>query len=164
MLAFGLKGPGCGRSGPQSSFIASFIASFISSFNVTQEAPMNPLRFVFSPITDLTRALVMPFKALFVVGLTGTINAMTYHGVWWFKWVALGMGIAVLLSFARAARTLLLLALVAYVGHRIYRRYGQDARKRFDDWVAKAQPQAAQLVAVLRAPQTARGEEAASRT
>ena len=112
---------------------------------------MNPLRFVFSPITDVTRAIVMPFKALFVVGLTGAINAMTYHGVWWFKWVALGMGIAVLVAFARAARTLLLLALVAYVGHKLYQRYGQDARQRFDDWVAKTQPQAAQVVAVLRA-------------
>ena len=118
---------------------------------------MNPLRFVFSPITDVTRAIVMPFKALFVVGLTGTINAMTYHGVWWFKWVALGMGIAVLVSFAKAARTLLLLALVAYVGHKLYQRYGQDARTRFDDWVAKAQPQAAQVMAVLRAPQDVAG-------
>ena len=112
---------------------------------------MNPLRFSFSPITDVTRAIVMPFKALFVVGLTGAINAMTYHGVWWFKWVALGMGIAVLVAFARAARTLLLLALVAYVGHKLYQRYGQDARQRFDDWVAKTQPQAAQVMAALRA-------------
>ena len=113
---------------------------------------MNPLRFVFSPIKDLTQAIVMPFKALFVVGLTGFINAMTYHGQWWFKWVALGMGIAVLSSFARAARTLLLLAVVGWVGYKIYQRYGQDARNRFDDWVAKAQPQAAEVMAALRAP------------
>jgi len=124
---------------------------------------MNPLRWLFSPIRDLTQAVVMPFKALFVVGLTGTVNAMTYHGVWWFKWVALGMGIAVLLSFARAARTLLLLALVAYAGHRIYQRYGQTARQHFDDWVARTQPQAAQVMAALRAPPAAPGGQAASR-
>jgi hypothetical protein len=127
---------------------------------------MNPLRFVFSPIRDVTQAVVMPFKALFVVGLTGAINAMTYHGVWWFKWVALGMGIATLVAFARAARTLLLLALVAFVGHKLYQRYGQAARNRFDDWVNKAQPQAAQVLAVLRAPQAVTGSggpEGASR-
>jgi hypothetical protein len=124
---------------------------------------MNPLRFVFSPIRDVTQAVVMPFKALFVVGLTGTINAFTYHGVWWFKWVALGMGIAVLVSFAKAARTLLLLALVAYVGHKLYQRYGQDARSRFDDWVNKTQPQAAQVMAALRAPQASSAGDTASR-
>jgi len=69
---------------------------------------MNPLRFITSPNKDITQAVVMPFKALFVVGLTGAINAMTCSGQWWFKWVALGMGIAVLAAFARAARTLLL--------------------------------------------------------
>jgi hypothetical protein len=111
---------------------------------------MNPLSALFSPITDLTRAIVLPFKALFVVGLTGIINAMTYHGVWWFKWVALGMGIAVLVAFAKAARTLLLLALVAWVGTKIYKRYGQAARQQFDDWAARTQPQAAQVVAALR--------------
>ncbi len=115
---------------------------------------MNPLRSfispLFSPLTDITRAIVMPFKALFVVGLTGLINAMTYHGVWWFKWVALGMGIAVLVAFAKAARTLLVLALVAWVGSKIYKRYGQAARQQFDDWVARTQPQAAQVVAMLR--------------
>jgi hypothetical protein len=94
--------------------------------------------------------VVLPFKALFVVGLTGTINAMTYHGVWWFKWVAFGMGIAVLVAFAKAARTLLLLALVAWVGLKIYKRYGQVARERFVAWVASAQPKAAQVLGAWR--------------
>jgi hypothetical protein len=98
---------------------------------------MNPLRFIFSPVRDLTQAIVMPFKALFVVGITGIINAVTYHGQWWFKWVALGMGLAVLLAFARAARTLLLLALAAYVGRKIVQRHGASARSRFDEWAAR---------------------------
>jgi UPF0716 family protein affecting phage T7 exclusion len=118
---------------------------------------MNPLRFVFSPITDLTRAVLLPFKALFVVGLTGTINALTYSGVWWFKWVALGMGIAVVLAFARAARTLLLLALVAWVGMKLYQRHGEEARRRFEAWVARAQPKAAEVLAVLQAGRTPEG-------
>jgi hypothetical protein len=101
------------------------------------------------PVKNIADAVIMPFKAVFVVGLTGIINAMTYHGVWWFKWVALGMGIAVLVAFARAAKTLLLLALVAWVGTKIYQRYGQAAREKFDDWVAKTQPQAAQVLQAL---------------
>jgi hypothetical protein len=116
-------------------------------------APMNPFSFVTKPIKHVADALIMPFKALFVVGLTGTINAMTFHGVWWFKWVALGMGIAVLVAWARAAKTLLLLALVAWVGMKIYQRYGAAARQTFDDWVAKTQPQAAQVLQALRQPQ-----------
>ena len=113
---------------------------------------MNPLKFVTRPVNDITQAIVMPFKALFVIGLTGFINAMTYNGNWWFKWVAFGMGIAVLVTLARAAKTLLLLALVAWVGWKIYQRYGQAARDRFDAWVAQAQPQAAQVLQALRSP------------
>lgn len=113
---------------------------------------MNPFSIVTRPVKNIADAVVMPFKALFVIGLTGLINAMTFHGVWWFKWVALGMGIAVLVSFARAAKTLLLLALVAWVGTKIYRRYGQAARQKFDDWVAQTQPQAAQVLQALRSP------------
>lgn len=113
------------------------------------EPTMNPLSFITSPVKDLTDAVVMPFKALFVVGITGLINAMTYQGHWWFKWVAFGMGIAVLVTFARAARTLILLALVAWVGTRIYQRYGAQARAHFDDWVARTQPKAAQVLQAL---------------
>ena len=115
---------------------------------------MNPLKFITRPVNDITRAIIMPFKAVFVIGLTGLINAMTYNGTWWFKWVAFGMGIAVLVSLARAAKTLVLLALVAWVGWKIYQRYGQAARDRFDAWVAQAQPQAAQVLQALQAPRS----------
>jgi hypothetical protein len=121
---------------------------------------MNAFSFVTRPVRDLTQAVVMPFKALFVVGLTGFINAMTFHGVWWFKWVALGMGIAVLVAFARAAKTLLLLALVAWVGMKIYKRYGQAARQQFDDWVARTRPEAAQVLQALRSPGQSAGTTA----
>ena len=110
------------------------------------------LTIVTGPLKDITSAVVLPVKAIFVIGLPGFINWMTYSGTWWFKWVAFGMGIAVLLSFARAAKTLLVLALVAWGGRAIYRRYGADARQHFDDWVAEAKPQAAQVLAALRRP------------
>ena len=61
---------------------------------------MNLLPLFLSSLSDVTRAVVMPFRALCVVGLTGSINAMTHHGVWWLKWVALGLGVAVLVSAA----------------------------------------------------------------
>ena len=109
------------------------------------------------PVKNLTDAIFMPFKAIFVVGLCGLINAMTYHGQWWVKWVALGMGIAVLVAFARAARTLLTLALVAWVGGWVYRRYGQQARDRYDEWVHRTQPQAGQVMEVLRSGPAAQG-------
>jgi hypothetical protein len=116
---------------------------------------MNPIKAITRPIKDITEAIAMPFRAVFVVGLCWVINAMTFSGVWWVKWVALGMGIATLVAFARAAKTLIVLGLVAWVGMKIYQRYGQAARQRFDDWVAKTQPNAAGVLAVLRVPQAA---------
>ncbi len=113
---------------------------------------MNTFSTITRPVKNLTDAVTMPFRAAFVIGLTGFINYATFSGVWWFKWVAFGMGIAVLVAWARAAKTLLLLALVAFVGWKIYQRYGAQARQRFDDWVANTQPQAAQLLQALRAP------------
>lgn len=103
---------------------------------------MNPLR-------DLTQALTMPFRALFVVGLCAVINAMTYSGQWWFKWVALGMGIATVVALAKGARSLAVLALVALAGWWIYRRYGAAARAAFDDWAGRTRPAAADVVSRL---------------
>jgi hypothetical protein len=107
---------------------------------------MNPLAFITRPVKDLTNAVVMPFKAVFVVGLCWAINAMTYSGVWWVKWVALGMGIATLVALARGLRTLLVLALAGWVGMKIYKRYGPAARAQFDTWVQRTNPGAAQMM------------------
>ncbi len=116
---------------------------------------MSLFSFVTRPVKNITDAIVMPFKAVFVVGLCWVINAMTYSGTWWVKWVALGMGIATVVAIGRAAKTLLVLAVVAWVGLKVYQRYGQAARERFDDWVAKTQPDAAGVLAVLRSPNVA---------
>jgi hypothetical protein len=109
------------------------------------------------PVRDLTDAVVMPMKAVFVVGLCWIINSMTYSGVWWVKWVALGMGIAVVVAWARAARTLLVLALVALVGRWVWKRWGDDARRQFDDWVQRTQPRAAQVLEIVRSPRQRAG-------
>jgi hypothetical protein len=81
------------------------------------------------PLRNLTDAVLMPFRALLVVGITGTINAATYSGDWWFKWVALGMGIAVLVSLVRAFKTLVVLGLVAWAGRRLWQRLGEALGK-----------------------------------
>lgn len=94
-----------------------------------------------NPVKDLWNMVTMPLKALFVVALCGIVNSMTYSGTWWVKWVALGMGIATVVALGRGLRTLLLLALIAWAGRAIYRRYGQSMRERFDAWVARTNPQ-----------------------
>jgi hypothetical protein len=112
---------------------------------------MNPFKLITRPVKDVTDAIFMPFKALFVVGLCGIINYMTYSGTWWVKWVALGMGIAVVVAFARAAKTIALLALIAWVGYKIYQRYGADMRAKYDEWVGKTNPQAKDVMDVWNA-------------
>jgi len=92
------------------------------------------------PIKDLTDAVTMPLRALFVVGLCWVINAMTSPGHWWVWWVALGMGIATLVALARGLRTAAVLALLYFGGRWVYRRYGDGARARFDDWARRTQP------------------------
>jgi hypothetical protein len=98
------------------------------------------------PLRDLTRAVTMPLTAVFVVGLCAVINAMTYSGTWWVKWVALGMGIATVVALGRGLRTIAVLALVALVGAWILRRYGAAARATFDAWVGRARPTVAEVL------------------
>ena len=45
------------------------------------------------------------------------------------------MAIAVLVAWARAFKTIMLLVVTFYVGRWIYRKYGDSAKARFDDWV-----------------------------
>jgi hypothetical protein len=92
------------------------------------------------PIKDLTEAVTMPLRAVFVVGLCWAINAFTYQGYWWVKWVALGMGIATVLALARGLRTAAVLLLVAWVARHLYRRYGPAAREQFEQWMAGREP------------------------
>ena len=101
---------------------------------------MNPLSLVTDPINNLWDAVAKPFKALFVVGLCYFINRVTSPENPWWHWVAFGMSIAVLVAWARAFKTIVLLAVIFYVGRWIYRRYGDAAKARFDEWVNAGTP------------------------
>jgi len=97
---------------------------------------MNLMSFVTDPIDNLWGAIAKPFKALFVVGLCYFINRVTSPDNPWWHWVAFGMSIAVLVAWARAFKTIVLLVVAFYVGRWIYRNYGDAAKARFDDWVS----------------------------
>jgi len=101
---------------------------------------MNLLSFVTAPIDSLWDAVAKPFKALFVVGLCYFINRVTSPENPWWHWVAFGMSIAVLVAWARAFKTIVMLVVVFYVGRWIYRNYGDAAKARFDDWVKGTSP------------------------
>ncbi|MFO1414805.1 MAG: hypothetical protein U1F10_13035 [Burkholderiales bacterium] len=97
---------------------------------------MNLLSIVTDPITTLWDAVARPIKALFVVAICYFINRVTSPENPWWHWVAFGMSIAVLIAWARALRTILLLAAIYYVGRWIYGKYGEAAKSRFDAWVS----------------------------
>jgi hypothetical protein len=103
---------------------------------------MNPFKFITDPIHTLWDAIARPFQAIFVVGLCWFINTMTSPGNPWWHWVAFGMGIAVIVAWARAFKTIVLLAVAFYVGRWIYRKYGDAAKAKFDEWVNRGAPQA----------------------
>jgi|GEM_PF-1901160 len=78
---------------------------------------MNPL----TTVSDITKAITYPLRMMFVVGLCAFINFFTSPGQWWFQWVAFGMGIGLLVVWARAIRAVAGAAIVAAVGYAAYR-------------------------------------------
>ena len=68
------------------------------------------------------RAAAFLFKAPLILLLLFAINWMTYSGEWWFKWAALGIGIAWVISLFRVLRAIVLAgglaALAGYVASR----------------------------------------------
>jgi len=86
---------------------------------------MNP----FKPLTNVTDALLFPFKAIFVVGLCFFINAFTSPGHWWAQWVAFGMAIALLCVWARALKTVLAAGLLGGLGYLAYRWWARRSQR-----------------------------------
>ncbi len=116
---------------------------------------MNPLRFITIPVSTLTLAITAPLNFIFVVGLCLFINWMVSPGTWWVKWVAFGMGINVIVAWARVAKLLFVVGVLAAVGYFIYKRYGAEARAKYDAWRTDGEPkQPAQAVQFLMASQT----------
>ena len=95
---------------------------------------MNPLSFITSPVTDLTKAITYPFKMIFVVSICAIVNYMTSPGNWWVQWVVFGMGIGLIAVWARAIKTLVVTIGIAAIGYFVYRwwknRNAPDAAKR----------------------------------
>ena len=124
---------------------------------------MNPLRFVTSPISIITRAITAPLSFIFVVGLCFFINWMVSPGHWWVKWVAFGMGIVVIVAWARALKLLFVVAVLATVGYFIYKRYGAEAKAKYDAWRKEGEPkqpaEAMQFLLESQAAKPARGTQ-----
>jgi len=80
---------------------------------------MNPLK----PLNVFTDAITFPLFAIFVIGVTGMVNWMVSPGVWWFKWAAFGMVIAVLCVWARALKALVLAIGVAGIAAFLYQAW-----------------------------------------
>jgi hypothetical protein len=56
------------------------------------------------------------FKAPLILLFLFVINWMTYSGEWWFKWAALGLGIAWVFSLLRVIRAIVLAGGLAALG------------------------------------------------
>jgi hypothetical protein len=78
---------------------------------------MNPI----SAVSDITRAITYPFRMIFVVGLCAFINYFTSPGVWWVQWVAFGMGIGLIVIWAKAIRAVGVAAITAVIAYAVYR-------------------------------------------
>ena len=118
---------------------------------------MNPLRLISSPFSTLTRAITAPLNFIFVVGLCLFINWMVSPGNWWVKWVAFGMGIAVIVAWARALKLLFIVGVFAAIGYFIYKRYGAEAKAKYDAWRKGGEPkQPADAVQFLLESQAAK--------
>ena len=84
---------------------------------------MNPLSAI-PVVSDITRAITYPFRMIFVVGLCAFINYFTSPGVWWVQWVAFGMGIGLIVVWAKAIRAVgvaAIAAIAAAIGYAVYR-------------------------------------------
>lgn len=103
---------------------------------------MKLFSFITNPITTLWDAIAAPLRAIFVVGLCYFINLFTNPNANWWKWVALGMGISVIVAWARAFKTIALLIAAYFVGRWIYRNYGDTAKAKFDEWMHGQSPSA----------------------
>ena len=74
-------------------------------------------------VKSTTRAFSFLFKAPLILLFLFVINWMTYSGEWWFKWAALGIGIAWVFSLFRVIRAVMLAGgLAALAGYVISRR------------------------------------------
>ena len=68
------------------------------------------------------RALKFLVMAPFILALLFVINWMTWSGVWWVQWAALGLGIAWVINLLRVIRTIVVAGGLAALGAALSRR------------------------------------------
>ena len=68
------------------------------------------------------RALKFLVMAPFILILLFVINWMTWNGVWWVQWAALGLGIAWVVNLLRVIRAVMLAGGLAALSTLLYRR------------------------------------------
>ena len=73
-------------------------------------------------MTGTFRAVKFLVMAPFLVALLFVINLMTWNGVWWVQWAALGIGIAWVVNVFRLIRAVVLAGGLAALGTLLYRR------------------------------------------
>ena len=62
------------------------------------------------------RSVKFLFMAPFIVGLLFVINLMTWSGVWWVQWAALGIGIAWVVNLFKVIRAIIVAGGLAAFG------------------------------------------------
>jgi hypothetical protein len=78
---------------------------------------MNPIK----PLKHIADAIVFPIKAIGILAICALVNWMTSPGHWWVQWVAMGLGIAMIVKFSRALRALLVTGAIAGLGVVLWR-------------------------------------------
>jgi hypothetical protein len=74
-------------------------------------------------VRSTAHAVGFLFKGPLILLLVFAVNWMTYSGQWWFKWAALGIGIAWVMSLFRVLRAIVLAGgLAALAGYLASRR------------------------------------------
>jgi hypothetical protein len=68
------------------------------------------------------RALKFLVMAPFILLLLFVINWMTWSGVWWVQWAALGLGIAWVVNLLRVIRAVVVAGGLAALSTLLYRR------------------------------------------
>jgi hypothetical protein len=73
-------------------------------------------------VTGTLRAVKFLVMAPFILALLFVINWMTWSGVWWVQWAALGLGIAWVVNLLRVIRAIVLAGGLAALGTLLYKR------------------------------------------
>ena len=73
------------------------------------------------------RAIRFLFIGPIILLLLFVVNAMTYHGEWWVRWAALGIGIAWFVSLIRVLRAAILVGGVAALVTWLVKRKSQSS-------------------------------------